>query len=1166
MAHPVEIYLKAMQTLRSSGGTRKETSFYTPLANLIDTVGASLTPNVFCVSQVIDTGSGSPDFGLYTSNQRQRGKDGELISGVLPERGVIEVKGVADDAWLTASGEQVTRYWGKYGQVLVTNYRDFLLVGRDEDGQWATLESFRLAQDANDFWQKTANPRSTVMELGDRLLEYLKRVLLSVTILTEPEDVAWLLASYARDAKSRMDAQGDLPGLQVLREGMEAALGMKFSEASGLDRRDAPDNSTTLNDQTSKGERFFRSTLVQTLFYGVFSSWVLWARGRKSKRNNRFDWRSAAWNLHVPMIANLFSQLVQPEHLQPLGLDEVMDWTGSVLNRIDRDVFFGKFEEEHAVQYFYEPFLRAYDPELRKDLGVWYTPPEIVKYQVERVDTILREELDIEDGLADPSVYVLDPCCGTGAYLVEALRKIHSTLDAGGAGAMTAARLKDAAKKRLFGFEILPAPFVIAHLQLGLMLRHAGAPLNEKHKERIGVYLTNALTGWEPAKEPKTKILFPELEAERAAADHVKQDNPILVILGNPPYNAFAGVSPNEEDGLVEAYKEGLISEWKIKKFNLDDLYVRFFRVAERRVIKSGKGIVSFISNYSWSSEPSFVVLRKQLAENFDKIWIENLHGNRKITEYAPDGKTSETIFAIPGFSEGIQQGVVTSLWVKTGKKEKGVTVYYRDDLHDARAVDRRTSLLASLKAKDFNSHYESFIPTMADRYSFRPGNIQQHYRDWPSLVDLCAVPPMNGLMEKRGGALIDIDRSALEERMRTYFDSNLDWENYCKKGYGLEKAYSRFKPLDARKKALAREEFDPQRIVRYSVRPFDTRWCYYTGVRPIWNEPRPDLWAQCKGGNCFLVSRPAGVASPEGLPLGFSTILGDNDALRGHAYYFPLYFYPSVAKNRRPSGRLFASLANESKHDMLTANLSPLVRNYLAEIGIQDPDVNPESAALIWHHALAICCSPSYLSENADGLRADWPRIPLAKTKKILIASAKLGQTVAALMDSNLHVNSVMSGKISTQLRVVAVLHKIDNMQIDPNSDDLNVTAGWGHFGKANAVMPGRGHVQRRPVTIEEQKTMGKAVDYLYPNKETLDIYLNNVVCWKNIPEPVWEFVIGGYQVIKKWLSYREYTILGRNITLDEVGHVTATARRLTSLCLLAKELDDNYCANRNQ
>ena len=330
---------------------------------------------------------------------------------------------------------------------------------------------------------------------------------------------------------------------------------------------------------------------------------MLWHR---QGERGRFDWRTAVWYMRVPMIQVLFSKVATPMNLGRLDLVEVLDWSGDALNRVDRESFFSRFEEGQAVQYFYELFLQAFDLQLRKELGVWYTPPEIVKYMVARVDTVLREELDMADGLADPNVYILDPCCGTGAYLLEVLRKIDETLKANGADALGGSDLKKAAMERVFGFEILTAPFIVAHLQLGLLLQNLGVPLVEE-RERVGIYLTNALTGWQPPNDQgKEKIKqlelnFPELNQEREAADEVKQGKPILVVLGNPPYNAYAGTSPVEEEGLVEVYKQGLIEEWGIKKFNLDDLYVRFFRLAERCISEqTKKGIVCYISNSSW--------------------------------------------------------------------------------------------------------------------------------------------------------------------------------------------------------------------------------------------------------------------------------------------------------------------------------------------------------------------------------------------------------------------------------------------------------------------------------------------------------------------------------------------------------------------------------------
>ena len=278
------------------------------------------------------------------------------------------------------------------------------------------------------------------------------------------------------------------------------------------------------------------------------------ALGAADARSVRlFDWRTAVWHLRAPVLRALFQQLSDPGRLQRLGLVELMDWTSAALDRVDRARFFDKFSEGEAVQYFYEPFLEAFDPQLRKQLGVWYTPPEVVRYMVARVDRALKDDLGIADGLAAENVYILDPCCGTGAYLAEALRRIKDNLEDKGLGASIGAHVKKAATERVFGFEIMPAPFVVAHLQVGLTMQSLDAPLSGDGKERPSVFLTNALTGWEP-REHKT-ISFPELEEERERAERVKQQAPVLVILGNPPYNGFAGMAVEEERELSNAYR-----------------------------------------------------------------------------------------------------------------------------------------------------------------------------------------------------------------------------------------------------------------------------------------------------------------------------------------------------------------------------------------------------------------------------------------------------------------------------------------------------------------------------------------------------------------------------------------------------------------------------------
>ena len=620
----VESYFTDLRLVRGSGGATDERSLYVPLANLLNSVGGTLRPKVFCVQDLANQGAGHPDFGLYAANQTQKG---EPRPGQKPERGVIEVKPIGDDAWLTAESSQVSKYWGTYRQVLVTNFRDFVMVGEDAAGQPVKLETFRLADSADDFNQKLQKPRAFAREVGAGLGEYLKRALTHSTSLAEPEDLAWLLASYARDGLARVEKAGnDAPSLATLREALEGSLGVKF--------------------EGEPGAAFFRSTLVQTLFYGIFSAWVLWAR--QTPPSGHFEWRMSDWRLRTPVMQALFRQLAGPAQVQTLGLEEVLDWAAAALGRVDRTAFFAKFSEGDAVPYFYEPFLQAFDPDLRRQLGVWYTPAEVVRYMVARVDRALKDDLGIPDGLAGENVYVLDPCCGTGAYLAEVLRRIAANLESKSLGSLAGAELKKAATQRVFGFEIMPAPFVVAHLQVGLTMQDLDAPLAVDGTERAGVFLTNALTGWTVPAQSALDI--PELMEERELAERVKQETKVLVILGNPPYNGFAGMAVDEEAELTAAYKTTKLVQ-KPHGQGLNDLYVRFFRMAEQHITeKMQEGVVCFISNYSWLDGLSFTGMRERYLEAFDAVRIDCLNGDKyKTGKTTPEGAPDPSIFSIAG-------------------------------------------------------------------------------------------------------------------------------------------------------------------------------------------------------------------------------------------------------------------------------------------------------------------------------------------------------------------------------------------------------------------------------------------------------------------------------------------------------------------------------------
>ena len=1075
----VEDYLSYLRLISSSGGATDELSYYPPLNNLLNAVGRTLKPKVFCVSQLAQQGAGHPDFGLYGAKQVQKGQPRE---GQLPERGVVEVKSASDDAWLTTDSEQVSKYWNKYRLVLVTNTRDFVLLGEDATGQPVKLETFRLAESEEAFESRLEKPRAFAKDVGPGLGEYLSRALTQQASIAEPKDLAWLLASYARDGLARVEAAGDASSLNTVRSALEEALGVRF--------------------EGERGTAFFRSTLVQTLFYGIFSAWVLWAR-QTPPPTNSFNWHDAAWHLRVPVLQALFQQVSSPNQLNPLGLVETLDWAAAALDRVDRTAFFAKFNEGEAVPYFYEPFLEAFDPELRKQLGVWYTPPEVVRYMVARVDKALKDDLGIADGLAAENVYILDPCCGTGAYLAEVLRRIAANLEGHGLGALAGAKVKQAATERVFGFEIMPAPFVVAHLQVGLTMQALDAPLSEDGNERAGVFLTNALTGWEPTVQKP--LPFPELEEERERAERVKQNTPVLVILGNPPYNGFAEMAPSdaEERKLTDAYRATKRVRRPEGK-GLNDLYVRFFRMAERRIAeKTGRGVVCFISNYSWLDGLSFTGMRERYLEAFDAIRIDNLNGDKfKTGKTTPEGAPDPSIFSTPGDPVGIQVGTAITTLVRKADHKPAKEVGFRH----LWGQDKLSDLTATAEARP-SELYDVFEPGLPLVLPFAPMVVSSDWSDWPALPDLFPTS-FPGVKTHRDKLVVDIDPKRLKARIVDYFNSH-----------------------DTDGPSPEEDGFIP-----YAYRPFDTRWLYWETREKLLDCPRTDYKTHVFGGNGWLVS-PRKQRREWSPPLVVPN-MGDINKMDGSASYTPAWLHDE-------------GLALDGGGAQCRPNLSDAAQRYLDRLGLGVED--------LFHHVLAVLHDPAYREANAGALRMEWPRIPLPGwpssdkpgAAEELAASAARGRELAALLDSDKPVPGVTEGTLRPEIAAIAVPSTVDGGNMMGN--DFAMTAGWGHFGQGEAVMPGQGRVVERPYTTDERTALAEAIQTL--GETSFDVYLNERAYWRNIPTAVWNYKLGGYQVLKKWLSYRERNVLGRALLPEEVQHFTDTARRIGAILMVTMQ-----------
>ena len=626
---------------------------------------------------------------------------------------------------------------------------------------------------------------------------------------------------------------------------------------------------------------------------------------------------------------------------------------------------------------------------------------------------------------------------------------------------------------------------------------------------------------------------FPELEEERDRADRVKQETPILVIMGNPPYNGFAGMAVDEERELSEAYR----TTRRVRRpegQGLNDLYVRFFRMAERRIAeKTGQGVVCFISNYSWLDGLSFTGMSERYLEAFDVIRIDNLHGDRIIiSEYAPDGRTSETVFALQGQSPGIKVGTSIALLSKSGTSidtPPDGRIRYRD-FHQARADERRRALLDSLDAGAIDVGYSTLEPNLQLGLPFKPTAVSVDWFEWPALPDLFPVS-FPGVKTSRDGFLVDTDLDRLRARVSDYFDAALSHEDIARRYPRVMKSTARFDAPAVRDALLRPGGPNESGFIRFAYRPFDNRWLYWEKDTKLLDEKRTDYKEHVFDGNLWMGS------SKREIQADFSHGTLVRDLANWKFGFWGIHLFPAW---------LFDDgLGNSARGRR--ANLSPKADRYLArvDLGVED----------LFHHVLATLHDPAYREANAGALRMGWPRIPLPGWPdgeaeggaEVLARSATHGREIAALLDPETPVPGATRTPLRPEIAAIAVPCTVGGRNMA--GDDFGVTAGWGHYGAGDAVMPGRGRAVERAYTSAERTAMSDALPTL--GNTTFDVYLNGEAFWRNIPAAVWDYRLGGYQVLKKWLSYREREVLGRKLQAEEVQHFADTARRIGTMLL---------------
>lgn len=555
-------YLRKCRSVHATPDTT-ERSYYSALEALLD----DRTDSGIRAHSELSSESDRPDLGLYESD--------------VPVL-YVEVKPPSSAINALLKDEQPFRYAKALaGWVLITNINEFVLACVDGN---ELAEQRRVRLFKGEIFDDES-PKSTpgaAQELTDMLTVGCAQR----RTVRDPSKVAALLAAHARELAA------------VLPEDNFEPIRTGFKDWLGAD----------LDDE------FLVSTTVQAVVYGMFATWL------ESDSPEAFQWQDARDSLDVGVIAEIVYSALPPSVVNVPQVKGLLDNIAGVLRRVDRDSIAEQFDDR-AIEYFYEPFLAAYDPKLRDKLGVWYTPSEIAAYQVARADHHLRVDLGIAEGLADESVIVLDPAVGTGTYLAAVYDHLDKSYRGQGHSPSEAASLLlEAAKTRLVGFEILPAAFLVGDLHLRRLLRRLGVPL--ARGERPAVYLTNSLTGWFNRDDPNQMLLpWPEAKKEVEASNRYKRDEPVLVVLGNPPYEGYSSAETPDERELVQPWAVPLWPEWGIRKHRLNDLYVRFWAAAALRITRFTRtGLVTFIANRKWLAGRSYPAMRNGLLASFDKV------------------------------------------------------------------------------------------------------------------------------------------------------------------------------------------------------------------------------------------------------------------------------------------------------------------------------------------------------------------------------------------------------------------------------------------------------------------------------------------------------------------------------------------------------------------
>ncbi|MDE0485293.1 MAG: N-6 DNA methylase [Candidatus Poribacteria bacterium] len=716
----------------------------------------------------------------------------------------------------------------------------------------------------------------------------------------------------------------------------------------------------------------FADMYAQTLTYGLFA-----ARCTQPNATN-FSRSTAVRSLprSNPFLIRLFHHVDSPTLETNVNyiLDDIATLLQNVPTEMLRTAFTARNHLEDPVIHFYETFLKEYNPELRFERGVFYTPPQVISYIVKSVDSLLKTELNRPDGLADDNTLILDPATGTGGFLLTVLDHIQEYVTSNYGTGDWNPYINERLVKRIFGFELLVAPYTIAHLKLSLFLQAQGWRANE----RLGIYLTNALEQPDEMQAPLPFAAF--ISDEANAALSVKRDEPILAILGNPPY-PLESANPSRvgrnltfigrliEDYMPEDGQELRI--WDQKK-PLQSDYVKFIRWAQWRIDTNGEGVIGYIVNNSFLAGATFRKMRHSLMQSFNIIYCLNVHGNSRFGETVPMGKSDENVF-------DIQQGTVILLCVKKEDNDSLAKVYYAD-VWGTR--EKKNEIL--LNTDVYSTKWCELNPTKPF-YFFDPHAKEQtdEYKSGWRIPDIFHNNSI-GIITARDKLTIHLSVEELRETVNDFASLSAD---DARKKYELRKDSQDWK-VHLAQADLRRHPDAIQHIKPIQYRPFDTRWTYYTGQsRGFICAPRPAIMHHLMEENLALCTHRSLRSATAWQHVFTANCLIDGNCISnkdGPTHVFPLYLYPD-------SGGLGLETERELnfKSAFLTALSESLELPQTAPLNLPEGIAPEEIIAYIY----AVLYSPTYRERYYEFLKYDFPRIPLPQNIDQFRKLAALGQ-----------------------------------------------------------------------------------------------------------------------------------------------------------------------------